>query len=647
MNFFEAQDRARKNTAWLVLLFALAVGGLIVLTNLLFFAVVVYSNTGQFGFSADAFQLYYSAELLVAVTIGICLLICGGSLYKTASLSAGGAAVAEMLGGRLIPQSTADLQERQLLNVVEEMAIAAGMPIPKVYLLEDLSINAFAAGQSPANAVIGVTRGTLSRLSREELQGVIAHEFSHIFNGDMRLNLRLIGVLHGILLLGMIGYFILRSLRFSGRSRSKKGGGGIAASAALGFGLLVIGYTGTFFGNWIKAVVSRQREYLADSSAVQFTRNRDSIAGALKKIGGTSGGSFIDSPAASEYSHAYFASGVSGFFHSLFATHPPLEKRIKKIDPTWNGKFITSEVSQRTRPDVSDTSEAASTDAAKMAVTAAILTSAEQAISHIGTLNEQNVEYVHGLIIAIPEVLRNAAQDAFSARALIYALLINKQTNKEEAWSALEQHADTGMPALTEKYLSELQDLEEKFNLPLMELTINALRELSPNQFIQFKRTVHQIIVLDKSIDLDEWTIQRLVLQQLDQHFGTRKPVKAKHASLNVVKTEVATILSLIAYVEHKDDKEAKIAFDSGAGEAALDILEMPSRKAFKLELLNLSLDNLMQLKPLVKPRLLKACVAVIMKDGKTTTKGIELVRTISACLDCPMPPISGVQWRH
>lgn len=637
MNFFEAQDRARRNTSWLILLFFFAVAGLIILANFLFLAVLIYSKTGQFVFSFDALQPYYSWELFIAVTIGICLLIFAGSLYKTMSLSGGGAAIAEMLGGRLVPQSTIDLQERRLLNVVEEISIAAGMPIPKVYLLDELSINAFAAGQSPADAVIGVTRGTLSRLSREELQGVIAHEFSHIFNGDMRLNIRLIGVLHGILLIGMIGYFILRSLRFSGRSRSKKGGGGIAAIAAVGFGLMVIGYAGTFFGQWIKAVVSRQREYLADSSAVQFTRNKDSIAGALKKIGGVSGGSFIDSPAAPEYSHAYFANGISSFWQSLFATHPPLEKRIKNIDPTWDGKFLQSEVSQ---PTPSDSPEAPSSETAKIAVTAAILSSAEQAINQVGTLNGQNIEYVHQLIIAMPAILRNAAQDAFSARALIYAILIDKQTNKKEAWSVLKQHADPSMPALTEKYLFELKNLDERFKLPLMELSINALRELSPKQFIQFKRAVYQIIVSDKSIDLNEWIIQRLVLQQLDQHFGFRKPAKAKHASLDTVKKDVEAILSLIAYVEHKDDDEAKTAFDSGAGETGVDMLDMPSRQTFKLESLNRSLDNLMQLKPLVKPRFLKACVAIILEDGKTTTKGIELVRTISACLDCPMPPI-------
>jgi hypothetical protein len=400
---------------------------------------------------------------------------------------------------------------------------------------------------------------------------------------------------------------------------------------------MVIGYTGTFFGQWIKAVVSRQREYLADSSAVQFTRNKDSIAGALKKIGGASVGSFIESPTALQYSHAYFANGISSFWQSLFATHPPLEKRIRKIDPRWDGKFLASEISAPMPP---EPAEAPSSGAAKIAVTAAILSSAEQAISQVGTLNEEIIEYVHQLIIAMPATLRSASQDAFSARALVYAILIHNQKKQKQVWSLLKRHADASMPALTEKYLPELINLDEKFRLPLLDLCINALRELSPNQFIQFKRAVHQIIIADKSVDLKEWIIQRLVIQQLNQHFGFRKPAKPKYANLDVVKTELEILLSLIAYIEHKDDDEAKAAFDSGAGETGVDRLEMLSRRDFKLESLDRSLDNLMQLRPLVKPRLLKACVAIILADGIPTTRGIELVRTISTCLDCPMPPI-------
>ncbi len=614
----------------------LAVAGLVFLTNLLLLGIFAYARSSQVAFSPEALQSYYSWQELATVSLGVCLLIFCGSLYKTMSLSGGGATVAEMLGGRQVPAATTDLQQRQLLNVVEEMAIAAGMPIPRVYLLEDNGINAFAAGLSPANAVIGVTRGTMTRLSREELQGVIAHEFSHIANGDMRLNIRLIGVLHGILLIGLIGGFLLRSIRFSGRSRSRKGGGGLAAIAALGLGLLIIGYAGSFFGNWIKSIVSRQREFLADSSAVQFTRNKDGIAGALKKIGG-SAGSYLDSPAAAQYSHAFFAEGVGFFLQSFFATHPPLEERIRRIEPRWDGEFLKSRVKTTVAPEPVEASTAA---AAKMAVTAAILTSAEQAINQIGTLNEENIEYVRELIIAMPALLREAAQDAYTARALIYAVLIDLQKDKPAAMAALHQHADPNMHALCDHLLPDLKRLQDKFKLPLLELSINALRDLSSNQYIQFKQAVHYLIVSDKSVNLKEWIIQRLLIQQLDEHFGFRKPARGKHKSLDPVKAEVETVLSLIAHVEHTDDNAARVAFASGAAETGMETLNMLARKDIRLDALNHSLDRLAQLMPLVKPRLLKACVAIILQDGKTTTRGMELVRTISTCLDCPMPPV-------
>ena len=623
----------------MVLLFILAVAGLIFLTNILLLGILAYSKTGGFVFSISELQNYFEPNVFIAVTVGICLLVFGGSFYKTLSLSKGGPVVAEMLGGRLVPQSTNDLKQRQLLNVVEEMSIAAGMPIPKVYLLNEHSINAFAAGQSPATAVIGVTRGALAQLSREELQGVIAHEFSHIFNGDMRLNIRLIGVLHGILLIGTIGYFILRSLRFAGRSRSRKGGGAIVVIAALGIGLMIIGYIGTFFGQWIKAVVSRQREYLADSSAVQFTRNKDSIAGALKKIGGSSSGSLIEAPAAPQYSHAYFANGLGSFWQSLFATHPPLEKRIKAIDPGWDGKFVKYQ--PRKKQVSADSSTTTPTkEAAQIAVNTAILSAAGQAINQIGTLNEENIAQVRQLIIEMPDLLRNAAKSAYTARAVIYAILIKYQASQKEVWSLLEQHADSSMPTLTAEYLAEIQNMHAKFNLPLLELSVNALRELSTNQFIQFERAINKIIAVDKKIDLHEWIIRRLVLQQLREHFGLRKPAKARHATLGAVKSDAEIILSLIAYVEHKDDNKAAQAFDYGKNEIRATALNIIPRAAFSLESLNQALDNLMRLKPLVKPRILKACVAIILSDDSATIRGIELVRTLSTCLDCPMPPM-------
>ncbi|MCW8900546.1 MAG: M48 family metallopeptidase [Gammaproteobacteria bacterium] len=635
MNFFKAQDKARQNTTRLVVLFALAIVSLVLLTNLLFIGTFAYMGTNENDSFIYAFTHAIDRDIIIVVSVGVSLLIIIGSIYKTLSLSKGGPAIAEMLGGQLVPQSTTDHQERKLLNVIEEMSIAAGMPIPKAYILNESSINAFAAGQSNSNAVIGVTRGALTQLTRDELQGVIAHEFSHILNGDMRLNLRLIGILHGILLIGIIGEHILRSFRY--RSSGKKDNGG--AIIFIGIGLLVIGYAGTFFGKWIKASVSRQREYLADASAVQFTRDKDTIAGALKKIGGLSEGSLLETPSASEYSHAYFSNGVSFFLDSMFSTHPPLTNRIKQIDPGWNGQFIAPKPIKESEPEVATKNH---TTAAGIAVTAAILTSAEQAISQIGTLNETNIEYAQQLILSLPDNLRFASQSAYSARAVIYSLLIREQVDKENTWKLINEFADPAMPDETKKYYTDSMTLDETLILPLLELCVNALRELSENQYKQFKYTIEMIVKADKTIDLNEWVIQRLVLQQLDEHFSLRKPAKAKYAYLGAVKKDAEILLSLLAYIEHKDNEiHAKEAFELGKKEIGANAFNIIPKEELSLNTLNTAVDHLMELKPLLKPRILKACAKIILADGNATRKGVEIFRTISTNLDCPVPPLN------
>ncbi|MFT7675444.1 MAG: Zn-dependent protease with chaperone function [Gammaproteobacteria bacterium] len=637
MNFFEAQERAHKNTGKLILLFTLAIIGLVILTNILMLFAYTWITTEQLDFSITSLMNRYSWQETAIVSAGVVGLILLGSFHKTLSLAGGGAVVAESLGGRLIPQNTSDLQQKQLLNVVEEMAIAAGMPIPKVYLLDDNAINAFAAGKTPANAVIGMTRGSLEQLNREELQGVIAHEFSHIANGDMRLNIRLIGILHGILLIGMIGYIILRAAGSGRRSSSRKSSGGAAAFFALGAGLMVIGYAGSFFGQWIKAIVSRQREYLADSSAVQFTRNQDGIAGALKKIGGGSvSRSHLSASSAAEYSHAYFANGVSSMMQSILATHPPLNDRIKRIDPQWDGQFITFIA----KPNVESQSSSSNPSSDRSAPKIPALDFTELAIAGIGSLNESNVSYVQELIIGIPPILREAASDPYSARALIYAVLVSFQKDGNAPLQTFELEVDSTILQLTEKYSGALKKLSPEHRLPLLELATNALKELSPNQYIQFNKVVMKIMQSDKIISLNEWVFQRFVIQQLDLFFDFKKMESAKYSSLTQVSNEVRLLLSLIANIEHKNKLEAEQAWKKGLSIANLDGSGVIDNSLLKINHLNDALNQLMLLKPLTKPKFLRACLAVIMHDEIPTIRGIELIRMISSCLDCPMPPL-------
>jgi Zn-dependent protease with chaperone function len=336
MDFFEAQDSARTRTRTLVVLFVAAVAAIIVTVYLLIHATVGPGPAGRL-----------DPLLLAAVATGTILLVAGGSTARTMQLRQGGGRVAELLGGRLVQSNTIDEHERRLVNVVEEMAIASGTPVPAIYVLDDeRGINAFAAGYTFDDAAVAVTRGTLENLTRTELQGVIAHEFSHILNGDMRLNIRLIGLLYGILLLAIIG----RGMLYAGRGGRRGRSGGDGKVALIGIGLVAVGYIGVFFGRLIQAAVSRQREYLADAAAVQFTRAPEGIAGALKKIGEAAGGSRIENHHAAEASHLFFANGVSRGFTALMATHPPLTDRIRRIDPRSRGGSLTHVGQHRISP---------------------------------------------------------------------------------------------------------------------------------------------------------------------------------------------------------------------------------------------------------------------------------------------------------
>jgi Zn-dependent protease with chaperone function len=637
MDFFQAQDSARRNTTRLVFFFTLAVLSLIVITNLLVMVLFGFIEPGEQGITLNAIVTQFDWQVFLVTTAGVLVVILGGSAYKTMALSSGGAAVAESLGGRLISHSTSDLHERKALNVVEEMAIASGTPVPPVYLLEgEQGINAFAAGFTPGDAVIGLTRGTITYLTREELQGVIAHEFSHILHGDMRLNIRLIGILHGILLIGLIGYIVLRSVR--GGSNKNAG-----AMMGLGVGLLVIGFTGTFFGNLIKASVSRQREFLADASAVQFTRNNIGIAGALKKIGGYTPGSALDTPEAPTMSHAYFSSGVSSFAQSMFATHPPLDVRIKRIDPNWDGVFapVTREVSedQLTR---GQTTPASRTGTMKTAAAGAVI--ASQILDSVGQTSAEQVDYAVSLVNDIPTAIRDAVHDPYSARAIIYCLVIDdKQANiRDKQLHQLRELGDTGIFELVRKLLGAVKELDIRFRLPLIDMTLPSLRQLSKEQYLLFKKNLLSLIQADNRLDLFEWSLQKILFHHLDPEFDRPGRKIAKFGSYKVVKKHIDVLISMLVYASVQDKTEVKAAFANAEQELGLTDLVLLSRQQINVKNLDLAVENLALLKPLLKPRLLKACLIVITQDQKYSPDEMELIRAIGDVLDCPVPPYVG-----
>ena len=644
MNFFESQDRVRKHTFQLVLLFGLAVVTLIIMVNLLVMVVFGYINSEQMQGRGALFQ-QMDWQTFASVSAGVGAVVLVGSLYKIMALSAGGKVVAEALGGQLIPQNTDDLKQRRLLNVVEEMAIASGTPAPPVYILVgEPGINAFAAGFSPRDAVIGVTQGLIEHLSREQLQGVIAHEFSHIFNGDMRLNIRLMGVLNGILIIGIAGYYLLYSTSFSRRGRSNdKGAAGILA---LAIGLMVIGFAGTFFGGLIKAAVSRQREYLADASAVQFTRNPDGIAGALKRIGGLEFGSIVENPGAPEVSHAFFAQGVSGFMQSLSATHPPLAKRILRIDPHWDGKFDSSDKtdSPRKEDEVGKKETLTREELASKVTTIAVgaaMADVANAFDQIGNPKPETINYARSLIAGLPMAIKDAAREPYGARAVIYSMVLDPgEEIRGRQLEHLQKYADPDVFVLTNKLLPEMGGLDIKYRLPIIDIAIPALKQLSLNQYPAFRDNLVALIEMDSRVDLLEWSLQKILFNHLDGQFFKRVRMETRYTHAGRLKQEIDLILSVMAYAGHQDQNEIEAAFIAATKTLEFGGLQLWAKNEISLSYLDRSLQKLEKLKPQAKLQLLKACAASVVHDQKISPVEVELLRAFSDVLGCPMPPI-------
>lgn len=628
--FFEQQDAARRSTARLIVLFALAVLAIVISIEIVLAATMGYLTRDPKTGAVD-WAVVTDPGLFAAALFGTLLVVGGGSLFKMAQLRAGGQVVAEQLGGRLLTPGSNDPVEQRLLNVVEEMAIASGTPTPPVYLLDhEDGINAFAAGHSPHDAVIGVTKGTATRLTRDELQGVIAHEFSHILNGDMRLNLRLMGLLHGILLIGMLGYYVLRVSFYSGRgSRSKNGNSGVPLMA-IGAGLAVIGFAGTFFGNLIKAAVSRQREYLADASAVQFTRQPEGIAGALKKIGGFVKGSGVQHPNAPEASHMFFGRATAGF-SALFATHPPLQERIRRIDPSWDGEFPS------TVPPTDASADAVAAGRAPNAYPGHVSALAGT-VAQVGQPGPAHLAYAAGILGSLPSALREAAHEPYGACAVILALVLDRRVGLREQQVARLAAADPAVLVETRRLLPLVDALDERARLPLLEIALPALRTLTTAQRDVFERTVAALMEIDGEIDLFEWSVRLILRRDLDALRTHDAGARVKYRALDDVRADATVLLSALAHIGHDDVVGAARAYEQARGRLGLGAA-VPSA-TLSLDALDRSLARLDLAAPAVKREVLDAAVACITADRQVTAAEAEVLRAVAAAMSCPMPPV-------
>jgi len=656
MNFFEHQKRARRNTLWLVALYLFAVLAILGAIDALVSLFFVVDSVSLAGVRTPG-ALHWFA-LLVPATV-----IVGATAYKVIQLADGGEAVARMVGARQVLRQSNDMHEMQLLNVVEEMAIAAGTTVPPVYVMDDeAAINAFAAGYVPNEAIIAVTRGALEKLNRDEVQGVIAHEFSHILNGDMRVNVRMIGVLFGITCIGSIGRFLMRAGSGSRRS-SRRGGSGQAGILALGLGLVLIGAIGVFFARVIKAAVSRQREFLADASSVQFTRNPDGLAGALDRISASGAGTLVDGRYAEELSHMFFGQSVKMFLSGLMDTHPPLDERIRRVRPGFPRSNYrlrrAKEDADAMRPPAETGRDAESWyDLEAWGAAAAVSRAAEgettrkitegvaqlgqsaRVVASVGNPTSAHVRYAHGLLESIPPMLHMMATESTGAQALVLALVLAQ----DETERALQNEAlnELGMGELASLALTPamlLRTLGPAYVLPLLDLTIPSLRILRTAERTKLLDALRCAIEADRKVTLQEFVVLSIAQQRLQAHAGRAQPVGRR--TLVELKADVETALSLLTQAGGSDERWMQLAFERAAVLVRLSgTIVLKPWSEIRLDSVTESLGRLRQLAPDAKARLLEACVLAVTADDSINLREAELVRLLASELDLPLPPI-------
>lgn len=628
-NFFEQQEHARRQTRKLVILFALAVAAIVAAVNGAMALVWSWTYSGYVPGMHDYPKGFFATNTLVTLAlIGV------GTVIEMYNLREGGDAVAKMAGGRLVAPSSIDLHERRLLNVVEEMALASGIACPKLYVMDrEESINAFAAGYNQNEAVVAVTRGAMTRLTRDELQGVIGHEFSHILNGDMRLNIRLIGLLFGIQMLAGFGQHLMDfgSHSWGARDREGKGASGRILLVATGFALLLIGYIGIFFGRLIKAAVSRQREFLADASAVQFTRNPDGIGGALRKIGGLSRtmkpGSRIEHPNAEQLSHLFLGAPRTSLMDGWLATHPPIRERLRRI----YGRHV----------DYFDAPEMPAGHEAEMKILPEIPYAASRFTvePHPASWKfSEEKDRVH--TTALPPELDSALREPHAACAVVYALLLGSGHERSVHLDILQRHA-ASQAALAPFLLKAVERLPKSARLPLIDLAMPALRQLPEPDRANLLANIDKLIAADSRLTLAEFVLQTVVSRRLDVHAGRAIPVRYFH--LAELKEDCSVLLSLLAHTGAQSaDGSAGQLFAAAAArcsELGLSSTDLIPVAGIDYARVSMALDRTRQLAPLAKPALIKLLLAATGDTGALPLASADLLRAICAALEAPVPP--------
>ncbi|HAC34378.1 MAG TPA: hypothetical protein DCF45_07660 [Gammaproteobacteria bacterium] len=662
MNFFEHQLQARRQSKLLILLFLLAVTLIVAAVNFVAAFGYLY-GASEIGLAAPAAVSDLGVGFFLPTSLVVIAVVFGATLWKLSQLARGGHVVAEMLGGERVDPGTHNPLQSRLINIVEEMAIASGTPAPPVYLIDSPGINAFAAGFSPNQAVIGVTSGCIELLSRDELQGVIAHEFSHILNGDMRLNMRLIGVLHGIMIIGLLGQALMRGTFKRSRYRyryldsdpaRRRSAGGAPQTFLVGAALMVVGYLGFFLGNLIKAAVSRQREYLADASAVQFTRNADGIANALRKIRLHIGGARIDAPNSEQLNHIFFGEALSAGFAGWLSTHPRLEQRIRRIKPHFPidhdplpGVGVEYLQGADPIPDLSAFVAGATTEPGNLSAATATV-AAGDVVELIGKPGEQQLARAVEIHRAIPQSLLDQLHSQRGARALCLSLLLSgnnaiQQLQLECLRAELRgnERADdnqvTQLVAQIAAMGGQLQRLSDELRLPLLDIALPVLSMIPVSQIRAHLRTMRAVMLVSQQVELRQYVIFAICRAQLLPS-GDRV---ARHRSLQKVIAQVMIVTAIVARAGHDDEAEAEAAFLAAMNGAGVADMKLPAVSKTGIGALEKSLRELTDLALMPKMKLVEVLATAILHDDEVRIDEREILRAICEILDCPLPPLS------
>ena len=664
MDFFDQEAHARKQTRRLIWLFGLAVLVVVTLTNLVLAVVVQAFKHPLFSgawwnpfiflitlldlcgeavvFPMDFLKLIWNPYLFCWITLGSLTSVALGSLYKIRLLSAGGSAVAELLGGRCIDPDTDDPDEQRLRNVVEEMAIASGTPVPEIYALDnERGINAFSAGFTRDDMAVGLTRGCLKLLTRDELQGVIAHEFSHMLNGDTRLNLRLMGLMHGLSWPTIVGRVLVR-----GSTQPPDPDESILdedtvpfflPTAPIGVLFLIVGGVSSPFVRLIKSLICREREWLADSAAVQFTRNPAGIAGALKKIGGLYKQGRLDTPHAETASHLYFANSTLDPLFNFQSTHPPLAQRVLAIDPTFDGQFPkvkTLPPNQFERDQVYE-----ETLARVMAATRQL---PDDLTVGVGCITAGHIKQAAAMRFNLPPEVKQALREPDGATGVIYSLLLSEdETVCAKQMDLLKVSLDPVTFDLTTALATQLRSQEIKNKLALAELAVPALRQHDLPECTDFNETIRKLVECDGAIELFEYALMKMVGRQLRACFEGPDLDLARYGKLTDILPECALLLSALAHLGQEDEPAARKAFANG--QQFLDApgarIEFIPRSEWDLSKVDAALARLAKCPAAIQRNLLLACGKTVAADNQVTEREAELLRAIADSLDCPMPP--------